>query len=555
LELRDYINILYARRWIVAGTLAIILATTLVVTLLQAATYQSDVMILAEVNSASESVLGNLLASGMTDTDRFIQNQAKIIKTDTLAQAVESRLRYDYEKLARDKGTAKNAYIPKSIPTVTQLKGMVAVQPGQKTGVFDIVVQGGDPLLTRDVARTYSDVYVANRQLANIKQISEARKEVWNRILEVEEQIQKVANEIKQYKAGEVPTELQAEALKASDLWATLYEKYMTLRISESLEQRGLEIIEPARLGGKVGPKPLRNGILGLFLGLILGVGLAFTVDYLDDVLHSREDFERYYDTSVVGEIPLMPEGVLTEYGIAYFDKPKHQAVEGYRTLRTNLQFLNLKGECSVILFTSALLEEGKSTILVNLGAALSEMGKKVLLVDGDLRKPVLNKYFDVGSREGITGVLAGTCTLEEAIFPSGYDNLYVLPAGVRPPNPGELVASEGMRDILDKVKESADYVLVDAPPALAASDAIAMAPMVDGVLILARAGVAERDSARRVVELLRKVEANILGLVINCIEMGKRYSYYQYYYYEAAPEGQAPGGKSRKKRKMSKKP
>ncbi len=552
MELRDYISILYARRWIVVGTLAIVLASTLVFTFLQSPTYQSKVMILAEINSASESVLGNLLPSGLTDTDRFIQNQAAIIKTETLARAVESRLEYDYEKLERDKGKSKDVYIPESIPKVTKLTEMVSVQPGQKTGIFAIVVSGGDPRLTRDVARTYADVYVANRHLAAIKQISEARKEVWNRILEVEDQIIQVGNEIKQYKAGEVPTELQAEAMKASDLWATLYEKYMSLRISESLEQRGLEVIEPAQLGTKVGPKPLRNGVLALFLGLFLGVGLAFLVDYMDDTLGLREDFERYYDTNVVGEIPLMPPEELREYEIAYFEKPRHQAVEGYRTLRTNLQFLNLKGECSVILFTSALPEEGKSTVMVNLGAALSEMGKKVLLVECDLRKPVLSKFFGLSRDKGLTGVLAGTSTVEESIFGTGYDNLYVLPAGVRPPNPGELVASEEMRALLDEVRGQADYVLMDAPPTLAASDAVAMASMVDGVLIVARYGLADRDSARRVVELLRKVEANILGLVINNIEVGKRYSYYHYYYYEAAPEGQEGGGRARGKRKKS---
>ncbi len=322
----------------------------------------------------------------------------------------------------------------------------------------------------------------------------------------------------------------------------------MTLRIAESLQQQRLEIIEPAKPGVKVSPKPVRNGILALFLGLMLGVGLAFLVDYMDDTLHSREDFERYYDTTVVGEIPFIPGEELPEYHIVYFEKPRHPAVEGYRTLRTNLKFLNLEGDRNAILFTSAVPEEGKSTIMVNLGAALSEMGKKVLLVEADLRKPVMNKFFDVSKEKGLTGVLAGTSSLEDSIYYTGHDNLYVLPAGIKPPNPGELVASDGMRDLLDKVKEFADYVLVDAPPVLVASDALAMAPMVDGVIVVGRYDTADRDGARRVVEMLHKVEANILGLVINNLELGKRYGYYHYhyyYYYDSATGEGKSGNKS----------
>jgi len=548
LELRDYINVLYNRKWIVVGTMAVILLVTLIFTFLQTPVYESKVKILTEVSSASESVLGSFFSSALFDPDRYIQTQAEIIQTDTMAQAVERHLEYYYEQLSREAEAGEPVYIPNPIPTASELKSMVGVQLEERTSIFDIVITGTDKVETRDVAQAYAEEFIASRQLAAIKQISEARKEVWNRIQEVEEQIQEVADEIAQYTSGEVPTELQAEAQRAVNLWATLYEKYMTLRIAESLEQRGLEIIEPAQVGVKVSPQPTRNGILAIFLGIILGIGLAFLVEYLDDTLHTREDFERYYETTIVGEIPFIEAEELPQYHIIYFEKPQHPAVEGYRTMRTNLQFLNLEGDHNVILFTSAGPEEGKSTVMVNLGAALSEMGKKVLLVEADLRRPVLHYYFQTVPELGLTSVLTGTCTMEDCIQATPYKNLYVLPAGIKPPNPAELVASDRMRELLEMVKDQADYVLVDSPPALAASDALAMAPVVDGVLIMAKYGAAERDNARRTIELLNKVEANILGLVINNLELAKRYGYYHYYYYTPEEGVEGPPVKQRRK-------
>lgn len=547
LELRDYIDILYNRKWIVVGTLAVILSVTLVVTFAQAATYESSVKLLAQVNSASDAILGDMLPQGSSDLDRFIQNQSEIIETDTLARAVERQLEYRYEQATREDGKA--SFTPASLPGAEQLREMVSVRVGAKTGIFDIVVKGGDRRLTRDVAEAYAEEYLSNRQLAAIRQISEARKEVWNRLQEVEEQLQNLARDSKQYKVGEVPTDVVASIQQSAALWATLYEKYISLRVSESLEQRGLEIVEAAQTGEKVGPKPARNGVLAAFLGLILGVGLAFFVDYMDDTLHTREEFERYYGASIVGEIPFIPSEDLSGTNIVYLGNHGHPAVEGYRTLRTNLRFLNLKQDNSAVLVTSAMPEEGKSTVTVNLGAALAETGKRVLLVEGDLRKPALGKFFEHEGPDGITGVLAGTCGLEDAILESGHPDLYVLPAGVRPPNPGELVASDAMRALLDRVRESFDFVLVDAPPALAASDAIAMAPMVDGVLVVGRYETADREGAKRTTELLRKVEANILGVVITNLEVGKRYSYYHYYYYDASAGDRKRGGHGLKRR------
>lgn len=550
MELRDYLNVLRNRKWIILETMAAVLAMALILTFIQSPTYSSNVKILSEVSSASESVLGSFFSSALFNPDRYMQTQTEIIKTGTMAEAVEIHLQYMYDQASREREAGAEVYVPETIPTASEIASMVSVRQEQQSDIFDITVTAGDPLLAQDIAQAYAEEYIASRQLAAIKQISEARKEVWNRIQEVEDQIKQLAEQSKQYKADTLPAELQAEGQRVVTLWASLYEKYMTLRIAESLEQRGLEIIQPALPGAKTGPRTKHNATLAIFLGLILGVGLAFLVEYLDDTLHTREDFEKYFGTTIVGEIPFIPAEELPKHHIIYFEKPRHPAVEGYRTLRTNLQFLNLGSGNKVIMFTSAGPEEGKSTVMVNLGAALSEMGKRVLLIEADLRKPVLDKYFGIKSGDGLTGVLIGNLSLTEAVYKTPYHNLAILPAGVRPPNPGELVASEAMKEVMKTARSIADYILIDSPPILAASDAIALASMVEGVILVARYTTVDRDSARRTSELLQKVHANILGLVINNLAPTKRYGYYQYYYYSPPPEAQESPKQSRFRKK-----
>jgi len=542
MELRDYLNVVAGRKWVIIGATALVIAAALVISLLQDPLYESRVMILADINKAGESATDALYSLAFGDPNTFIQTQAEIIKTRTMAQAVYDRLQYDYEEARYAREEGEEVYIPASLPPPEELMEKVRVERSQNTNVFQISVTDHDPLLARDIAQAYADEYILDRQLSAIKQISEARKEVWNRITELESQIQDIAQRVKQYTKENIPPELEAEAGQAVNLWATLYEKYMSLRIAEALEQRGLEVIEVAEKGVKVSPRTTRNGVLALFLGLILGVGLAFLVDYLDVTLKTREDFERYYGTSIIGEISRarMPEDMERE--IVYFSQPDSTAAEGFRNLRTNIQFLNLEGDTRLIMATSSDPEEGKTSVAVNLGAALSEMGRRVLVLEADLRRPALENYIEEKASRGLTDLLMGTASVEEVVLRVGDSNLFLIMSGVKPPNPAELVSSQAMQDLLRGLREGFDYVIVDAPPVLAVSDSIAMAPMMDGVLLVASHGIANRDGACHTVELLSKVDTRILGVVINNVELASRHRYGYYYYspyhYYSAGEG-----------------
>jgi capsular exopolysaccharide synthesis family protein len=537
MELRDYINVIMSRKWVIVGAVVLVVAAALIFSLLQSPVYESRVKILAEINRAGESASDSLVSFAFSDPNQYIQTQAEIIGTKTMAKSVYDRLEYNYEELRYKAEQGEEVFIPESIPSPEKLMGNVKVERQQNTSVFEIAMTNGEPLLARDIAQAYGEEYILDRQLSAVKQISEARKEVWNRIQEVQTQIEELAQEVKQYTKDNIPPELQAQASQAVNLWATLYEKYMSLRVAEALEQRGLEIIEPAEPGKKVSPRTTRNGTLALFLGLILGVGMAFLVDYLDNTLKTREDFEKYYGSTIIGEIAKTAAPEEGEREIVYFARPDDPAAEGFRNLRTNLQFLNLEGETRLVMITSSGPNEGKTSVAINLGAALSEMGRKVVVVEADLRRSALNKFLQGKPEKGLTSVIMGTSTLEESITGTENENLKVMLSGVKPPNPAELVSSQAMQDLLRSLKDMYDYVIVDAPPALAVSDAIAMAPMMDGVLLVASHGIANREAARHTVELLGKVDARILGVVINNVEMSGRYGYgyyspYHYYSY-----------------------
>jgi succinoglycan biosynthesis transport protein ExoP len=550
MELRDYINVIVNRKWVIIGITALVIIAALVFSLLQDPVYESRVMILAESNQAGESASDSIFSaaySAFSDPNLFIQTQAEIIGTKGMARSVHDRLEYDYEEARYAAEEGEDVFIPDAVPNVDELRNNVKVERSQNTNVFEIAVTNGEPLLARDIAQAYAEEYILDRQLSAIKQISDARKEVWNRITELETQISDIAQEVKQYTKENIPPELEAEASQAVSLWATLYEKYMSLRIAEALQQRGLEVIEVAEAGVKVSPRTTRNGILALFLGLILGIGMAFLVDYMDDSLKTREDFERYYGASIIGEIARATLVGEEEREVIYFTKPDSAAAEGFRNLRTNIQFLNLDGSTKLIMVTSASPEEGKTSVAVNLGAALSEMGKKVLVVEADLRRPVLGKFLAEKRDKGLTDVIMGTAILEDTVTSTTNPNLKALMSGPKPPNPAEIVSSQAMQDLLQRLRDRCDYVIVDAPPVLAVSDAIAMASMMDGVLIVASHGIANRDGARHTVELLSKVETRILGVVINNVEMTGRYGYgyyapYQYYSYGETEEKKSLG-------------
>ncbi|MGQ9476815.1 MAG: polysaccharide biosynthesis tyrosine autokinase [Actinomycetota bacterium] len=546
MELRDYLNVITRRKWIIVGVTLAVVAAVLIFSLLQKPRYESRVTILAEINRASESATQTLYSLAIGDPNTFIQTQAKIIRTRTLAKAVRERLEYLYQEAEYDRREGKEVFIPASLPSTEQMLATVKVDRTQNTNVFQIIYTDHDPLLARDIAQAYADEYIEERQLSAIKQISEARKEVWNRISELETQIQDIAQRVKQYTKETIPPELEAEASQAVNLWATLYEKYMSLRIAEALEQRGLEMIEPAEVGEKVSPRTTRNAVLALFLGLILGVGLVFLADYLDVTLKTREDFEQYYGVPVIGEIARFRGLPEEEREIMYFSAPDSTAAEGFRNLRTNLQFLNLEGDTRLVMVTSASPGEGKTSVAANLGAALSEMGKRVLVVEADLRQPTLDEFIMEKPAKGVTEVLAGTAGVEEAVTQAGNSNLYFMTCGMKPPNPAEMVSSQAMRDLLGRLREEYDYVIVDSPPVLSVSDPVAMAPMMEGIILVASHGIAEREAAQRTVELLSKVNARILGLVINNLEATGRYGYGYYYstYYRYSYEKTEKGGK-----------
>lgn len=211
-------------------------------------------------------------------------------------------------------------------------------------------------------------------------------------------------------------------------------------------------------------------------------------------------------------------------------NSPKSIVAEAFRTLRTNLYYTNLDKNLHKVMVTSAGSGEGKSTVISNLAVAQAQAGQKVLLIDADLRKPVQHKTFELSNRVGLTNMLVDNIPLEEVIQKFGSDDLYILPSGPIPPNPSELLGSERMYKFLQQLDDY-DLVYIDAPPVIVVTDALVLAPMIDGVLLVIDSNEVSIEVAQKSKKSLEQVGANILGVVLNKVKYrGDDYEYYYYY-------------------------
>lgn len=216
---------------------------------------------------------------------------------------------------------------------------------------------------------------------------------------------------------------------------------------------------------------------------------------------------------------------------IAHSD-PKSPVSEAYRILRTNIQYSSFDKKLKTIVVTSSGPMEGKTTTIANLAVTFAQTGSRVLLIDADLRKPVIHKLFSLSIKPGLTNYLAAHEDLERCIKISDIPNLEILTCGVIPPNPSELLVSNAMRQFIQKVSEEYDMVLLDAPPVGYVTDAAIISTLVDGTILVVKSGQVDIDAGKRAKELLSKVNANIIGVVLNKVgKKGTGNNYYQYYY------------------------
>ena len=366
---------------------------------------------------------------------------------------------------------------------------------------------------------------------------------------------------------------LQRDVDLQQTLYTQLKARYQEVLIQESGKLEEVSVVKPATepaLPFNV-PSKVMIVLTGVVMGLIIGVVLVFLSEVFDTSMGTIEDVEELLKVPVLGVIPQLSwEGKKrgrsdpddaghnrTRDLVTHYD-PKSQAAESFRALRTNLQFLRIELQGKLFLLTSSFVQEGKTLNAVNLALSMAQAGHKVLLVDADLRKPSVHRVFGLVREPGVTDyvlgnydwhevvstisdVMLGDVSIEDILLTPGMDNLHVLTAGTKPPNPTEIVSSERFRRLLTEAREIYDYILVDAPPILPVADATEIAPLMDGVFLVYTVGRIGRGVLRRAKSNLDNVEAKVLGVVLNNVkpEAGPDYfRYHSHYYYgpDAAP-------------------
>jgi len=313
-----------------------------------------------------------------------------------------------------------------------------------------------------------------------------------------------------------------------------------------------LETAQPARRPSK--PNKAEVMALSVGLGMLLGVGLALLRNWMDHRLRSVEEISRALGLPVLGIVPHVAgrKGPASLGKVVQFE-PNSQVAESYRTIRTGLYFGAPEGETKTILITSPAQRDGKSTLASNLGLAMAQAGQRVLILDADCRRPSQHETFQIKDKAlGLSGLLTGACSLDQAIRHSDVKGLDVLPCGAVPPNPSEMLNSRAFSKLLDGLSLRYDYILLDAPPIMPVADARILGAISDVALLVLRADKSSRKPSQEAVEALLKVGSQILGVVVNDVPISKgRYGYYRYGYYGY---GYGYGEKASQRRKARKK-
>ena len=389
---------------------------------------------------------------------------------------------------------------------------------------------------------------------AIIRELSAQLKTLDRKLVAQEEQIESLKAEFTALAAkGTTLNELLRDVALKEDIYGMLESKYQEVLIKEAEKIEEVQIVAPALENRRPinPPNLMGTTFVGTMVGLVLGLLLAFVLETLDTSIGTIEDVEAYLDVPVLGIIPHVDindvkEALLRETQFPGGDRalsrrahvpthflPRSVWAESYRALRTNIQFINVDGGPKTILVSSSVAEEGKTTTLVNLGVATAQMGKNVLLVDADLRKPRVARFFGLPSEPGlseiimgnvdwreavrtITDIMTGDMGMEEAMANPGLEHLSVITSGTIPPNPSELLSRPRVGELVEQLKQEYDMILFDSAPIIPATDAAVLASKLEGMVLVYQVGQVARGTLKRAKVQMDNVRTKVFGVVLN---------------------------------------
>lgn len=508
-SLRDYLNIARRRKWIILQAAIVLPIAAALYSSSHPPAYQGSAKVLLSRQNLATQL------TGVQDPNQFVQDQ-------TLVQTQAS--------LARIPEIARRAIEALGLHSMTPhqflVQSTVAASPNADLLTFNFI--NSDPGLANRAATAYAMAYTQYRRGLDTASLESARREVANRI-----------------------SQLVAQGDGHGSLYASLVEREQQLRTMEALQTGNASVVQTADRATKVGPRPLRAALIGLFLGLVLGAAMALLWETLDTRVRSAEEVAERLSLPLLSRIPEPPKRLRIEDRLAMLEEPTGLDSEPYRLLRTNLDFSRLGRDVRSVVISSAVEQEGKSTTIANLAVALARGGQHVILVDLDLRRPYLERFFELGDRPGITQVALGRVDLEDALVdieiaqarPTArlrprYDEsvhdanagvsgrLQVLSAGPIPPDPGEFVASLALTQLLSEMRGMADIVLVDAPPLLRVGDAMVLSAKVDAIMLVTRLEKVRRPMLTELERMLDAAPTHPLGFVITGAEAEQGYGY-----------------------------
>ena len=346
---------------------------------------------------------------------------------------------------------------------------------------------------------------------------------------------------------------LKREAEANKTLYDGLQTKLKEAQISSGLKSSNIRIVDPAMVPSTPArPAKTKNITMAFLVGLIGGIGLAFLREYFENTVNTPDDVETLSRLPSLAVVPVFSEGLAPRKNYRFFNNisanghdkrielvaqhlPKSQMAESFRALRTALLLSRPDHPPQVILVTSALPREGKTTAAANLAVTLAQLGDKTVLVDADLRKPGVGRLLNLGKGKfaGLSSYLAGVSTLDLVTVPHpSIPNLAAIPTGPLPPNPADLLSSHKLTEAIAELRTKFKFVVIDSPPILAATDGVILSVQVDGVILVVRSGETPKEAFTQTCDLLAGVKCNLLGVVLNAVDSSSPDYYYSYRYY-----------------------